>query len=172
MKYGLRPCRLRPFGGVVYEGFLVAQTDLVALLDPHRDYGERTFEQIKEGIARGLILIEPGHTIPVLRDPATHRSIKGTGRPPGVGDVKVSRAYIERRFSNNKKAIWDALYKGAVTDGDPRWGKLLLEYGLGKPVENASGFSEGVMLLLQQLAAGQNTRTETVREVIFEQAPK
>lgn len=150
----------------------MADQSLVALLDPNRDYGERTFEQVKDEIARGVLVIEPGHTLPVIREAATHRSIKGTGRPPGIGDVKVSRAYIERKFGANKKAIWNAIYKGAVEQGDPRWGKLLLEYGLGKPVENASNFNEGVMALLQQLAAGQNTRTETVREVIIEQAPR
>ena len=27
----------------------------------------------------------------------------------------------------------EAARKGAIEGGDPRWGKLLLEYGIGKP---------------------------------------
>ena len=147
------------------------KSDLIDRLDPARNYGPRTYEQVKSEVSRGLLVLEPGHSVPVIRDAASHKSVKGTGRPPGSSDTKVSRAYIERRFGNNKKAIWDAIFKGAVEEGDPRWGKLLLEYGLGKPMENSSNFNEGVLVLLQKLTAGQASRVETVRETIIEQVP-
>ena len=55
--------------------------ELVAKLDPNRDYGSRTFEQVREDIARGLIVIEDGPSLPILKDAFSKTVVKGSGRP-------------------------------------------------------------------------------------------
>ena len=144
---------------------------LISLLDPQRNYG-RPLDDVVSDIRAGLILISPGYRLPVLKDARTGAVVKGTSA--GVrsgGAVKISRSFVEEKFERNKHRIWEAVLKGALGNpekgiaGDPRWGKLLFEYGMGKPVETGAGMNEAVMGLLARLAESQGTRRERVTEV-------
>ncbi len=77
----------------------VDNEDLIQALDPARDYGERSYEQVVEGVRTGVLKLEAGLTVPVLKDAQTNLVVKGTGRPPGKGaHAAFSRAYIQEKF--------------------------------------------------------------------------
>lgn len=59
--------------------------DLIARLDPERQYGERTYEQIIAGIHDGQIIIEePREGDPPVLTDLEGKLLKGTGRRPGM----------------------------------------------------------------------------------------
>lgn len=122
---------------------------LLDLLDPGRDYGDRSFEQVVDGIKSGEIVIESGWRLPVLRDAKTNRAIKGTGRPPTAG-VSVQQAALrefrERAIEDLPEA-YDILFAG-MKAGDPRWGKIYWEITVGKMGEMRGGDAMAVALKL------------------------
>jgi len=145
-----------------------ARETLIAALDPKRDYGERTYDDVLTGIRAGAILIEPGQSLPVLVEARMHRAIKGSGQPPQDG-VSVQQQII-RKF--RELAIDDAPEAYALTikgmrDGDPRWGKIWWELAGGKMGE-AKGGEAIAAAFLAFLAAQQapERRTVTVTDVI------
>lgn len=143
---------------------------LISTLDPQRNYG-RPFEDVVADIRGGRLLISPGSRLPILKDATTGVVVRGTGTGAKGNAVKISRSFIEEKFERNKHRIWEAVLTGALGNpekgiaGDPRWGKLLFEYGMGKPVETGAGMNEAVMGLLARLAEAQGTRRERVTEV-------
>lgn len=126
--------------------------DLLAALDPQRDYGERTHAEVVAAVKAGELKLEPGASLPMIRDARTNRVVAGTGRPPGKPAAVFSRALIQRRFAQNAQAIWEAAFKHGIEEGDPRWGKLLFEYGMGAPQQN-KGEGSGATEFLRILAA-------------------
>ena len=150
---------------------MVHSPELVSLLDPDRDYGDKTFEEVKEGIARGLIVIEPGHSLPVLRDPTTNRAIKGTGRPPGSAAQEWSRTFVREFVAGDDSGthepriavLMQSAFDAVVTRGDMKALELLLKYGIGDHREMGSDAGSRAVDALMQLA--QNARTERVIQV-------
>ena len=144
--------------------------ELVSLLDPNRDYGERTFDEVKEGIARGLIVIEQGHSLPVLRDAKTNRSIRGTGRPPGSAAQEWSRTFVREFIAGDDPdrgaprllLLMQAAYEAALK-GDMKALEHSLKYGIGDHRELGTDAGSRAVDALMQLA--QNARTERVISV-------
>ncbi len=79
---------------------------LIAQLDPGRDYGDLTYEQIVAGIRNGHVIIEQSREgdPPVLSD-LNGRLLRGTGQRPGalspraLGQLSWNypRSYVDRQ---------------------------------------------------------------------------
>lgn len=145
---------------------------LVAQLDPNRDYGDLSFADIKDGIARGAIEIEPGHLLPVLKDAGTHKHIKGTGRPPGSAPHEWSRTYVREFLTSaasdqpqvaRLERLMDSAFTAVTVKGDMKALELLLKYGIGDHREVGADAGSRAVDALMQLAS--NARTERVIQV-------
>lgn len=143
-----------------------SQADLIALLDPTRNYGERTFEQVLAGIHDGSILIEPGQRLPMLFTAENHRSIKGTGQAPQDGVSNTQRA-LQRFRSLGLDDVDDAYaeLRAGMKAGDPRFHKIYWENLLGKMGETKGGeaMAEAFKALITAL------EKPDVRTVTFDQ---
>lgn len=140
---------------------------LIEALDPDRDYGDRTFPEVVSAVQSGSLALSPGQSVPVIRDTRTGLTVRGTGQPLGKGaHAAFSRAYIQEKFANNAQAIWDAAFKYGVEEGDPRWAKLLFEFGIGAPLQD-KGNEAGATEFMKVLAA----LAEKSRAVPMEEVP-
>jgi hypothetical protein len=137
--------------------------ELVRSLDPRRDYGERSYDEIVADVRAGRLRLEPGRsTLPVIRDPATNRPVKGTGQPPvpdGTEFPRRGRGRFNERAAADFDAVYDALVH-AATRGDVRAQKLFVETFLGRPREAAVGAEDRTIELL--LAFARQTRPSEV----------
>ena len=68
--------------------------ELVERLDPRADYGESTYEAVRQGVLNGDLIIGPGHGRPTLRDVNTGLTVKGTGKP--ISGTEASKRQIGR----------------------------------------------------------------------------
>jgi hypothetical protein len=129
--------------------------ELIGSLDPRRDYGDRTYEEVVAHVRAGQLRLEPGRsTLPVIRDPATNRPVKGTGQPPVPDDAEFPR-WGRRRFNERAAADFDAVYEAlvqAATRGDVRAQKLFVETFLGRPREAVVPADDRTLELLLALA--------------------
>jgi hypothetical protein len=88
--------------------------ELVRSLDPRRDYGERSYDEIVAEVRTGRLPLEPGRSsLPVIRDPATNRPVKGTGQPRVPDDQELAR-WGRRRFNERAAADFDAVYEALL----------------------------------------------------------
>lgn len=146
---------------------------LLDKLDPSRDYGDRTYDEVVEAVKSGELALSPGQTLPIIRDARTNKVVPGTGRPPGKGQhAAFNRAFIQEQFSNNAEEIWKAAFIGATTGHgdeapDPRWAKLLFEYGIGAPLQD-KGNEAGASEFMKVLAALAERKTAVPREEYIE----
>ena len=125
---------------VKVEAGLVFSDPLIASLDPDRNYGDLTFEQVVSGIQSGTILISPGSRLPLLKSAETGRPIKGSGQPPQTG-VSVQQAALREfreRAIDDLPEAYELLMQG-MREGDPRFHKLFFENLLGKMGETKGG---------------------------------
>lgn len=148
----------------------MADDILIDQLDPARDYGDRSYSEVVEQVKAGALILLPGRTVPVIKDKATGAVVKGTGQPPGRGaHAQFSRAYIQEKFANNAEAIWEAAFRGATEGedgvGDPRWAKLLFEYGIGAPLQD-KGNEAGASEFMKVLAALADRRPASTSDFI------
>jgi len=145
-----------------------SKEDLISLLDPGRDYGDRTYSDVVSGVLDGTIHISPGQRLPVLWDTGARHVIKGTGQPPQTG-VSVQQAAL-REF--RERAIDDlpeaySLLIDGMRKGDPRYDKIYWENLMGKIGEVKGGDAMAVAFkaLIDAMQTPQ-MRTVTVTDVI------
>lgn len=145
----------------------MADPNLVALLDPNRDYGERTFEQVKEEIARGALVILPGERLPVLKDAETGRTVKGTGvvSLSGQSAQQVALGEFRRRALEDMPDAYHWLIEGMKSTpgkpgGDPRFHKIYWETLIGKMGENRGGeqIAEAFKAVVEAMSQPQERR--------------
>ena len=119
---------------------VVYSDPLVNQLDPERNYGDLTFEQVVSGVQNGAILIEPGSRLPVLRSATTGLAIKGTGRPPqtGVSAQQAALREFRERAVDDLPEAYELLLQG-MRAGDPRFHKIYFENLMGKMGETRGG---------------------------------
>lgn len=116
------------------------QEELIALLDPDRDYGDRTFEDVLAGIRSGKIVIQQGNRLPMLFQTDPWRSIKGTGQPTQDGVSAQQRALHHVRQLGLDDIDWAYLkLRDGMSRGDPRYDKIYWELVVGKPSEAKGG---------------------------------
>lgn len=108
---------------------------LIEQLDPFRDYGERSYEEVVEGVRNGTIRIWPGHTLPQLALQGQQGIIKGSGRPvakpPGETLPQWGRARFNRLAAEDFDEAYAALMQ-AVRRGDVRAMELFFTKFLGR----------------------------------------
>jgi hypothetical protein len=161
---------------------------LIDALDPGRDFGEFSYEEIVAQVRDGELAISPGLTSdPLLRNTATGKAVKGTGQTvalQSVKDLAELRAHIKtvagREWLDSRLlGTWEPPHAGAITDRDEiynqmmvairnhesGWEKLAmfhLQQHVGKPRETGQGgMGKAVELLINKLGAGgEQTSTE------------
>ena len=127
--------------------------EMVALLDPDRDYGERTFDDVVKGVRDGSISASPGHPVPMLRVGAM--SVKGSGAPVALVNAPKQRPWLaqfEERASTDFDAVYESLLASAL-DGEVKAQMYFLDRLLGKPRESRdAGNSEMLSAFIGALA--------------------
>ena len=138
---------------------------LLPLLDPSRDYGERSFEEVKEGVLSGTFILEEGTgNLPVIRAAETHLTIRGTSKPMPRNPQEWSKAYIKTRFAGDAEQIYDAMFEAAVKEHNGKAAELLFKYGLGDHRDVGSEAGSKAVEALFALAAANRTEHITVIE--------
>ena len=143
------------------------EQELVELLDPERDYGERKYIEVVRGIREGTILIRRGYNLPMLWEAATHHAIKGSGRPAdGLSSQQLALREFRARGIDDLPEVYGATLKG-IRAGDARWGKIWWEIMVGKMGENRGGeaMAEAFKALI---AAMQQPEQRMAREVVID----
>jgi len=111
------------------------QAELIAMLDPGRDYGERSYEQVIEEIEEGKLAILEGVRLPVVRSTETNLTVKGSGAYPGTGNrADWMKKEFEAYALDDFREWYDALKKAGMS-GDVRAMKIYFEQTLGRPKE-------------------------------------
>ncbi len=126
--------------------------ELVAKLDPDRDYGERSYQDILDGVSSGAIVIRPGNNLPQLW--FNNRTIKGTGQPPLNGVSAQQKAVHRFRELGLDDVDWAYQnLRNGMSRGDPRYDKIWWEYMGGKMGESKGGeaMAEAFKALLSAL---------------------
>lgn len=144
--------------------------ELISLLDPDRDYGERTHEQVVQEVRAGALTIQrnPSEVItqPFLTDARTGKRIKGSGMAVNKrGYTKQSEfnhKWFLERCEEDREKVYRSLMKAIDRDEpDPRALKLWLEYAIGAPQKMLAGgaSTDAIKALLD---AAKSMRTEVV----------
>lgn len=139
-----------------------SQDALINMLDPDRSYGDRTYEQVVEGIYSGDIIIEPGQRLPVLKDGKRKVAIKGSGQPPQEGLSNQQRALSQFRnlALDDVPQAYEGLRAG-MERGDPRYDKIFWELLVGKMGESRGGeqIAEAFRAVVEAMQKPQERRT-------------
>ncbi len=119
---------------------IAASDPLVSQLDPQRSYGDLSFDEVVAGVQSGRFTIAPGTRLPVLKDAATGRMIKGSGQVSQQG-VSIQQAAIRefRELAADDMHEAYGLLLAGMRSGDPRFSKLYWENFLGKMGESKGG---------------------------------
>tara|TARA_B100001123_G_scaffold403419_1_gene491900 strand:- start:117 stop:578 length:462 start_codon:yes stop_codon:yes gene_type:complete len=132
----------------------MTQDDLIELLDPNRDYGERTYDEVVGGIRAGKIRILPpsGSKHPILRNTdvpsGIHPIIKGSGRVTTVEANTKNPPATKARFMARAVDDFDSVYESMIesaTQGDVRAQKLFMEMFVGRPKEATETLQKNMM---------------------------
>ena len=137
--------------------------DLIALLDPARDYGDRTYKEVVDSVRDGRLSIFPGKPTPILRDVGRGVSVKGTGAPLVVNDTrkKAWTSIFEERGPTDADAVYDSLISSAMT-GDTKAQIYFFDRLFGKPRESRE--TQNADVLSNFFASFAGTRMAQVEE--------
>ena len=142
------------------------QAELINLLDPGRDYGERTYEAVVAGVKDGSVLIHPGQRLPVLRDARTGRPVKGTGQPP-QDEVTAQQRFLSRMRTlalDDVDDLYAEMRAFAKSTGDPRHYKNILDlFGKVGEVRGGDEIGKALQMLIERM------ETPEKRSVVIEQ---
>ena len=141
-------------------------------LDPSRDYGERTYEQVVDGVRAGtLVLLEGRAELPRIVDAETMRAVKGSAQPPLPGG-KSPRDWGIARFqewaSEHHDQALEFLLKGMDPDKNKNahhYLKLYFEHYHGKPGESRSQVMDAVVSRLLEAAGYSSNSSVTAEDV-------
>ena len=134
--------------------------DLTRQLDPDRDYGHRSFEEVVAGVHKGTLLLEEGLVVPVIRDATTGQVVKGTGQSIAeVDNIEGKRAW-SHRFQQLGRHSFDELYEQLIDlcrSGNFKALEYFFNRMSGKPSElRTEGSTKATELLIEKL--GQTTQ--------------
>ena len=138
------------------------QADLIALLDPARSYGERSYDDVVRQVVDGQLILYPGYNLPVIRDAATNLAVKGTGKPLGqTGPQQAALQQFRLRGIDHVDEVLDGILAGIRRGDDWHWHSLFLQYQVGKVGEVRDG-GEMAAVLLRMLEMFEKPETRTV----------
>ncbi len=143
--------------------------ELVELLDPERDYGERSYEQVVTEVESGALVVIPnGGRHPVIRQKDGGFVIKGSGRVNSTG-IEHGMRETKRQFMERAAGDFDAVYESMITSatkGDVRAQKLFMELYVGRPTEATDSMNkELAKIVAEHYLKSQGTRTVEVINV-------
>lgn len=134
-------------------------------LDPSRDYGELSFDDVVRGIRTGAITASEGNHLPQLKDSTTGRAIKGTGAPPqGAAPIQQIAINDFRKMAfDDLEFAYGTLING-MRKGDPRYDKIFWELLVGKQGELRGGgmITEALKVVMEAM------QTPEVRQATIE----
>lgn len=143
----------------------------IPTLDPDRDYGERTYEQVVEEVRAGkLTLLEGRFGLPRIVDAETGKTVKGTAMPPVSGEVSP-RDWGNARFRQLAAEHFETAWAQLVEGMDPshkaadKFHKLFWETFLGKPGESRSQLLDAVAEKLLTAASSSSQSALTAEDV-------
>ena len=143
--------------------------ELIEKLDPHRDYGERTYTDIVREVESGSVRIsDNGPRMPILRDSSSGLPVKGSGAIFVPEKTNQSRSNARTQFMLEAEKDFQDVYQAMITSakkGEVRAQKLFMELYVGRPKEVSEGANEKMMDKLLDLALKPK---EEVIEVISE----
>ncbi len=118
---------------------LTDEEALIALLDPDRDYGSRTFEEVVSGVRDGTLRIAEGNRLPMLRD-GQGQPIKGGGQPiqTGVSAQQVALSQFRKLALDDVPFAYKSLVSG-IKRQDPRYDKIYWDMLVGRVGEQRGG---------------------------------
>jgi hypothetical protein len=144
--------------------------EAIESLDPTRDYGNRSYEQVVTEVESGALMVIPnskgGH--PILRQKEGGFLIKGSGRANNTG-VEHGLKETKRQFMERAAGDFDSVYESVIksaTKGDVRAQKLFMELYVGRPTEAIDGMNKEVArVLAEYYLKSQGTRTVDALDV-------
>ena len=140
--------------------------ELIDQLDPHRDYGDRSFEEVVAGVQQCRLRLEPGQgRLPVIRDLSTGLPANGGGQPPlpdGTDLTRWGRKRFNERAVDDFDAVYDSLIEACTDKHDPRAFKLFLETFLGRPQEGLRDDGGAIKALIGLLTDRSTRRVEYI----------
>ena len=110
--------------------------ELIADLDPTRDYSPYTYDEVVEEIRHGNIAITPGSNYPVLRT-IEGQPVKGSGRPARTTDLVVSMRRL--RDHENNRDWFDKQMTGVRDDLGKSVRQAVFDKGLETIMEGKHG---------------------------------
>lgn len=141
---------------------------LIGNLDPTRDYGERSYEQVVAEVRAGALILRPGRFgLPMISDAATGMRIKGSSNPPIPGELSPrdwSMAEFRRRAADNFDQAWKWLIKGMDPDTNKnahQFHKIYWEQLIGKAGESRGQLMDAVAVALLEAAKASRSSTVT-----------
>lgn len=148
--------------------------ELLDSLDPDKDYGESTVEEVRHNVVSGNFSLAPGlNGRPIITNVRTGRRVKGTAAPP-KREGESDRAWFQRRFNErfaeDFDAVYDAQYENATgKKRDSRDIDNMMTRGGGRPSQQTSGASDAVAGLFKLLAEAAMSSKLTIIDVESEQ---
>jgi|TARA_R100000808_G_scaffold644_2_gene3280 hypothetical protein len=128
--------------------------ELIQQLDPKRDYGVRTYEDVVREVREGKLILKEGPTHQPLINDTRGLAVKGTGtwkiQQPSEPRIHTKAVFLERAHSDFE-AVYGAMIESAVK-GDVRAQKLFMELYVGRPKEVAEVVEKEVVNRLFELA--------------------
>ena len=131
--------------------------ELIERLDPNRDYGVRTYEDVVREVRAGTLSLHEGATVlPVIRDKTMNNVItKGSGvtrvREKADNPRVQTKAVFLERAHGDFESVYSAMVESAVK-GDVRAQKLFMELYVGRPREATEVVEKEVINRLFELA--------------------
>lgn len=142
-----------------------SQDELIARLDPERDYGERTFEQVINQVGDGRLFLEPGANLPVIKDTASGRMVRGSGRVPGgtQGPRQHAMAEFYRLALDDLPEAYRYLWKGIQT-GDYHFLDIYFKNVMPKQPEVRGGDEMGkaFQMMIERMAQPEQRTVEII----------
>ena len=116
---------------------------LIAKLDPDRNYGKNSYDEVVEGIRSGQFLVTAGESLPQLRDGVTGVPMKGTGafgRAPGTHQERKTwgKSEFSRRAYHDFDSTYASLMK-QIRHGNVKAIALWMEYFMGRSEVDSGG---------------------------------
>jgi hypothetical protein len=119
---------------------------LIDFMDPFRNYGTRSYDEVVDEVRAGRFLLKPAMegsstNQPIIMDAVSGKRIKGSGGGLTFGNGQthwgrkdeIVKAKFAERFMEDFDEAYAALFHSVVVKEDPRAMKIYFEMGLGAP---------------------------------------
>lgn len=128
--------------------------DLIAQLNPDRDYG-RPFEDVLRDVRDGALVLSPGAgRQPLIQEAGSGVFVKGTGRRPGSQEYKYNSQQVAQLLSAHLPEVLPAFIEDLMEKRDPRMFKIFFERVAGNAGQPFGGMEAGEVVEMMKVLAG------------------